>query len=131
VTRATRKADRFEAQGYLEAALEFQEAAEESAGRGRWRAAGLAAIHAAIAAGDAVCVFQLGERSTATSHEDGSDLLRRSRAPSAAERATQLSAVLDLKSKVEYESRAVAEEEARLLVKRSRRLVDWAGEVVR
>lgn len=124
--RGTRKADRYEAEGYLAAAEEFQAAAEDSAAAGRWRAAGLAAIHAAIAAGDAVCVFHLGERSSAMSHEDASDLLRRSRLPDAKERAGQLSAVLDLKSRVEYESRPVSEGEARLLLKRSRRLVDWA-----
>lgn len=76
--RSTRRAERHEAEGYLDAAREFQAAAEASAAAGRWRAAGLAAIHAAIAAGDAVCVFQLGERSTAMSHDDGSDLVRRS-----------------------------------------------------
>lgn len=128
--RSTRRADRHEADGYLEAAREFQAAAEASASAGRWRAAGLAAIHAAIAAGDAVCVFQIAERSTAMSHDDASDLLRRSGLPDARDRATQLSAVLDLKNRVEYESRSVSQEEARLLLKRSGRLVDWAGQVV-
>lgn len=127
---STRRVIAHEAEGHLEAALEFQAAAEVSASASRWRAAGLNAIHAAIAAADAVCVFELRERSTSSSHEDASDLLRRSGAPGAREKAGQLSAVLDLKSKVEYESRPVSAEEARTLLKRSRRLVEWAESIV-
>src|SRR3990172_13223796 len=72
---------------YLGAAHEFQAAAEASAAAGRWRAAGLDAIHAAIAAADAVCVFEVGERSSSSSHDDASGLLARSGAPGAREKA--------------------------------------------
>lgn len=128
--RTSRRADRHEAGAYLSAAEEFQAAAEDCADEGWWRAAGTMAVHAAIAAGDAACVFHLGERSTGVSHEDASDLLLRSGADGARGRAEQLRAVLDLKNKVEYESRPVTEGEARALIKRSRRLLEWALRLV-
>lgn len=128
---ASRRADLQEALEYLEAAHEFQAAAEASAAAGRWRAAGLDAIHAAIAAADAVCVFEVGERSSSSSHDDASGLLARSGAPGAREKAEQLTAVLELKSQVAYESGLVKRSSAEVLLKRSRRLLDWAHELLK
>jgi HEPN domain-containing protein len=111
-------------------AEEFITAAKESAGVGRWRAAGLNAVHAAISAADSVCILQLKERAAGERHEEAAELLALSGASGAAEKAAQLAAVLDLKSRVEYEARPMAESESATLLKRSQRIVEWAAKVV-
>lgn len=128
---STRRAAFHEAAAYLSMAKEFQAAAEESAAAGRWRAAGMNAIHAAISAADAVCIFEVNERSNSASHEDAADLLGRSGAADAKAKANQLGAVLDVKNAVEYQSRPVSVDEAVAVLKRSKRLVGWAATVVK
>jgi hypothetical protein len=120
-----------EAGAYLAVAEEFQQAAVLCAGSQLWRAAGTCAIHAAIAAGDAVSLYELNERSNSSNHDDAADLLRQSGADGAREKAGQLGAVLRVKNRVEYEWRPISEKEARDLVKRSGRLVVWALGVVK
>ena len=53
----TRPAHAEEALAYLSMAEELLAVAEESAGKERWRAAAINGVHAAIAAGDAVCAL--------------------------------------------------------------------------
>jgi len=131
LAKATRAAHRHEAEGYLQAAREFQAAAEEGIARRWWRAAGSASLHAAIAACDAVCVLYLGERAAGANHEEAADLLQDAGAPGGPDKAKQLRAILTAKNRIEYESRAISERESRELVKRSRRLVDWAGDTLK
>lgn len=119
-----------DARSYLAMAEEFITVAKESAGAGRWRAAGLNAVHAAISAADSVCILQQQERAAGQRHEEAAELLALSGAPGAAEKADQLAAVLDLKSRVEYETRPLTESESATLLKRSQRIVEWAAKVV-
>jgi len=116
---------------FLSFAQELMEVAEECSIAGRWRAAGLNAIHASIAASDAVCVARLGESSSAEAHGEAAELLSRSGAPGAAAKAVQFSAVIAKKGVFAYEARPPERADAEVLIKRARRLVDWAGEVVR
>jgi HEPN domain-containing protein len=120
-----------EAVEYQGMAEEFLAAAELCLKTGFKRAAGTNAIHASISASDAVCIFEMGVRSSAPTHDDAVDLLRRSGAPEAKEKAIQFSAVLKLKNLVEYESRPISDSEAETLVKRARRLVEWSGAVLK
>lgn len=112
-------------------AEEFLAAANLCLEGGFKKAAGTTAIHASICASDAVCIFEMGIRSSAQTHEDAVDLLRRSGAPEAKEKAIQFSAVLKLKNLVEYESRPISDAEAETLVKRARRIVEWSSGVLK
>jgi hypothetical protein len=112
-------------------AEELLQISRECAQGGRWRGASLNAIHASIAAADAVCVLLLEERAAGESHGETAELLASSGAPDARAKAMQLSLVIELKSSVEYEARPPGRKDGEMLVKRAGRLVEWAGSVVR
>jgi len=131
VTGKTRRTPPAEAFAYLRMAEEFLAVSQRCLEEGLLKAAGLNAVHAAISAADAVCVFEVRERSSSFRHEDAAELLLGSGAPGAREKAAQLGAVLALKNLVEYESRLLRDGEARPLVKRASRLVEWASGVLR
>ena len=88
---AARKAHpRDDARDYLAVAQELLEVGKESAHQSRWRAAGILAIHAAIAASDAVCIRWMGERASGPNHADAAEVLGVSGAPGARERPRNL-----------------------------------------
>jgi len=116
---------------FLAFAEELMDAARHCRQTGRPRAGALLAVHASIAASDAVCVLRLGERASGEQHGEAPDLLATSGAPDAREKAIQFAAILAMKNRVAYEARPPTHEEGDLLVKRAKRLVDWAATVVR
>ena len=71
----SRREERTVHAGYLAKAEEFLRSALDNANSRRWNAAALSAIHAGIAAADAVLVFERGLRSASQRHEDVLDLL--------------------------------------------------------
>jgi hypothetical protein len=115
---------------FLQRADELAASMESSESKGLTIAAGVAAVQCAIACADAVCVAYLGERSAGKSHEEAAELLAQSGAPGARERASQLKRILTLKSAVEYSDRELAPAESRTLIDRTRRLHQWAQEVI-
>ena len=126
-----RSVDSLGAREYLAFAQELMAVADACEAANRWRAAGLNSIHAAIAAADAVCAAFLGATSSAESHGEAAELLARSGAPDAQAKAVLFSAVIAKKAVFAYEARPPSREDAELLLKRTRRLVPWAVEVVR
>jgi hypothetical protein len=81
------------------------------------------AVHAGIAASDALCCLRLGERSADQDHASATSLLAR------ADRslANELTRLLGLKTTAAYETRHVKRAEARNATRRARKLVDAAG----
>ncbi len=67
--------DRRDAKAYLSKAQEFLEQARAADEAGRWDAAMLTAIHAAISASDAASIALVGQRSTDPDHMRAADLL--------------------------------------------------------
>lgn len=126
----TRPVSRAEASAYLDKAKEFESAMVESYRAGRWNAAGLAGIHAAISATDAVLGRLAGQRSAGEDHLMVLDFLkaklsaRVEKAP-LDEQARRLSRVLGLKNLVEYESRSFTQADCASLVKDVSRYLDW------
>jgi HEPN domain-containing protein len=127
----TRPAIAQQAPDFLTFAEELMDGASYCRSTGRRRSAALLAIHASIAAADAVCVAFLGERASSEQHSDAADLLAASGAPEARAKATQFSAIIEMKNRVAYEARPPTHGEADILVKRAERFVDWAARVVR
>lgn len=80
------------------------------------------AIHAAIAAADAVCCFALRERSADANHAAGIDLLRTVDARLAA----TLARLLGRKQQAAYESRDISAKDAAACVRQATTVVDAA-----
>jgi HEPN domain-containing protein len=115
---------------YLAKAEEFLRSALENVASQRWNAAALSAIHAGIAAADAVLVFERGIRSVSQRHEDVLDLL----VGPGGDRSSALAhlrRILARKNVVEYESRLFARREAEEVVQHAERFLGWARTRVR
>lgn len=126
-----RPAEPVDALAYAAFAEELWAACQFCCASGYWRAACLNAIHASIAAADAVCVLQHGEGSSGEAHGEAAELLSVSGAPDARAKAIQLSAIIAMKNKVAYERGPPSRTEGEALVTRAARFVEWAGAFVR
>ncbi|MBF0103786.1 MAG: hypothetical protein HQM16_00535 [Deltaproteobacteria bacterium] len=92
-----------------------------------WDAVFLNGLHAVISISDALCVFQLGQRSTGRSHTDASKLLQQAY-PTAEgkKRAGQFFEMINIKNEVEYTPRLFQEGEARTFSLKVSRFIEWA-----
>ncbi len=99
----TTAVSRSQARLYLSKAEQFIEQARVAFDAGRYDAAQLDAIHAAISGADAVTVALVGRRSTDPDHQRAADLLEEAAAssPEVRERSRQLRARLARKNAVE------------------------------
>jgi len=127
---ASRREERGAHANYLAKAEEFLRSALENAASRRWNAAALSAIHAGIAAADAVLVFERGVRGAGRRHEDVLDLLAGPGADRSAALA-HLRRILARKNVVEYESRLFSQREAEEVVQHAERFLAWARARVR
>jgi hypothetical protein len=112
----TRQTPRTEADPAMTKCVEFADASRTALAGSHWNAAGLAAIHAGICAGDAALIASAGiddEVPEFTSSQ------RR-----------HLAGLLKMKNHVAYEQRLLTETEARQLDDHARRLTLWAQRVV-
>jgi HEPN domain-containing protein len=126
----SRPQDRHARAAYLTKAEEYLRAALDNLTSRRWNAAALSAVHASIAAADAVVIFEQGVRSAGPRHTDVLDLL----AGPGQERASALAhlrRVLSRKNVVEYESRLFTQKEAEEIVQHAERFLAWARPRVR
>lgn len=123
---------RREARVLVAKAREFLGAAKVAAAGGQHDAALLEAVHAAIAANDAVCVALLGRRSSDPDHQRAADLLENvaDTEPDARGRAVQLRSLIAKKTLVAYDARRATAAEARDGVERATRFVGWTEEVL-
>ena len=130
--RRTIAVPRAQARLHLAKARQFLEEAEAAALARRHDAAMLNAVHAGIAAADAVSVALAGRRSAGQDHAAAIDLLEEAGRDydEARIRAQQLSALISKKNLSAYESRRVRAGEAVDAVKRATRLVTWAEDLV-
>lgn len=123
----TRSVDRFRAKDYIKRAEEFRNAMERSFEAGEWTAAVISAIHSAIAAADALCVFNLGKRHAGDRHEDaillfmginlsGEEIKRNSE---------HLHGLLQIKTDAEYSEKLMDSKDAELARKHAIRLLDF------
>lgn len=89
---------------FLDRAEEFLAAAHGSFARGHFQAATSNAVHAAIAAMDAITVFHAGKRSASDRHEEVLVLVRSLRLPDhdLSKRLVQLGRLLGMKTRAEY-----------------------------
>jgi HEPN domain-containing protein len=123
----TRPVDRARYPLFLARAEEFLATAQTSLAQGRRQAAAANAVHAAIAAMDAVSVFHAGMRSASERHEEAVDLLTSLGLPDAdfRTRTRQFGRLLRLKTKAEYADTWITAREAGDAVRTAERLLAW------
>jgi hypothetical protein len=114
----------------LKDALEFAALMDAAMAFGKWKGAALLGVHAAMAAGDAVCSKHLEHHSSSHRHDDAAALLRTVDIPGARDKADLLGQILSAKSAAAYEGRPFEEQDAQVLAKRVHRLVEWARTIV-
>jgi len=122
-------------QEFLSEARRFWEVAETAYDPDHINQAASQAIHAVIAANDALCMFLIQDRPAGESHTQAVQFLRRACAGTeweqeAATRVRQFADVLQLRSAVEYQGRPIKRERAERLMKQAKRFVEWAETVL-
>lgn len=125
-----RRVPRSDAGAALKKCQECLSSAQDAIGSARWDSAGLNAIHAGIAAADAVAIASAGLRSASQDHGAVVALLEKQVPEFAAGQRRRLTVLLKIKNQVAYEQRLLTEVEARQLVDQAGRLARWAAGVV-
>lgn len=112
---------------YLKRAEECHHAAQRSFSGQEWNAATINAIHACIAAVDALCVYYLGKRNAGDSHNEAVALFKSLPldASGKATNANRVARILGIKNMAEYEERLVCRTEAEKAMKDSDRFLEY------
>lgn len=121
-----KKLDPGRAQIYWAKAQDFFKTMRDAASAGNWNSVGLAAVHCAICASDAILVAKAGMRSTSKSHEDVTHLISQHiRHPEVKEQARRLATILADKNLIEYIDKSYTEKEALTIQKQVERYIFW------
>ncbi len=123
----TRSVERFRAKDYLKRAEECQNAMNRAFENGEWNACVINAIHCAISAADAFCIFKKGLRNAGERHQDALALFL-SIDPTSEEikrNMNHLSRLLDIKTDAEYGERLSKQSDAENAKKHSERFFNF------
>lgn len=124
--RCTKAVSEQEALSYLKKAEEFYLTMAEAVQKGRWNAAGLAGVHCAISATDALLGKKARIRSSGDSHLEAVQLLKQHITDdNVGAQSQRLYRVLSEKSLVEYDSREFRKADATRVVKDVGRYFEW------
>lgn len=124
--RRTKFVSELEAASHLRKAEEFYLTMTEAFQKRRWNSAGLAGVHCAISATDAILGIKARLRSSGESHFEAVELLKEHvREPNIGAQIQRVTRVLGEKSLVEYDSREFREAEAAAVVKDVGRYFEW------
>ena len=111
---------------YWDKSRDFFRTMRDAAEAGNWNGAGLAAVHCAISAADALLVAKAGLRSSSQAHEDAADLLSlHVHHPQAADQARRLRRILEEKNLIEYVDKTYRRDDALELQKHVERFTAW------
>ena len=128
----TRAVNRSFYENYLKKAEEFYRAMENSLQTGNWNACVVNAIHCAISSADALTVFYLGFRHAGDKHQDVLQLIAQIdfEPRDIQSKNRQLSSLLMIKNRAEYEERLMNKSEATNAKKAAMRYHDWAKKML-
>ena len=112
---------------YLKRAEECYHAAKNSFAAQEWNAATISAIHACIAASDAMSIYFLGKRNANESHNEAAALFKTIKADDEEinTNANRISRILSIKNMAEYEDRLIFRAEAEKVLKDSERFLEY------
>lgn len=111
---------------YLQKAIENYEGAVKILQGKAYNAAVVSAVHSAISAADAYCVYGLGERCTSPKHEDAADLIM-STPYNDKEKvlvSKKFKSIIRIKNMAEYEERLIKPKDAERVVKEAKELLE-------
>ncbi len=122
-------------QGFLTQARRFWDVAEASHDPEHANQAASNAIHAVIAANDALCLYLLHERPGGDSHTEASRMLQRACKGTAWEReaarkARQYAQIVQLKNAAQYEGQLLRPDDVARIMTQAKRFLDWAQRVL-
>lgn len=122
-------------QDYLREARRFWDVAQAVDAPGYRSQAVSNAIHAVIAANDAVCLFHSGQRAQRDSHAEAAAMLMRACKGTALEqevpqRTRQLADVLQQKAASQYYGRQIDPDTARRVMTQAERFVQWVRDAL-
>ena len=116
---------------YLQRADECFHAAQTSFQAQEWTATAINAIHAGIAACDAMCVFYLGKRHAGETHNESVALFKSiNESDDLRKNAQRLTRLLSIKNMAEYEERLVYQAEAEHAIKDCERFLEYVKDTL-
>lgn len=123
----TRKVEKHHAGDYANRAQQLINAAQGALEKGEWDACAINSVHSAISASDALCTFNLGQRSSSQRHEDAIKLFKSMgpQDPAILENANRLARILGGKNSSAYEEKPVPRKEAEYLLMEAQRLLGF------
>lgn len=126
----TRDVDKSLYVNYLKRAEECLHASKNSFNAQEWNATVINAIHACIAACDAMCIYFLGRRHAGDKHEDAALLFKTIKPADEAVKSNtnRLARILSIKNMAEYEDRLVYKTEAEKALKDCERFLEYVKE---
>jgi len=112
---------------YLKRAEECYHAAKNFFAAQEWNATTISAIHAVIAASDAMCIYFLGKRNVSESHNEAAALFKtiKSDDEEINTNVNRIARILSIKSMAEYEERLVFRAEAEKVLKDCERFLEY------
>jgi len=127
----TRAVERSKYVIYLKKAQDFYRTMQLALGEGNWNSVGLAAVHCAISATDAIVAYSGGLRSASPDHGDAIRLLRETVThPEALQKSKHLATIISVKNRIEYEARNFTKQEAQEIAKHTERYFDWIESIL-
>lgn len=116
---------------YWRKAQDFFKLMRDASLAGNWNGAGLAAVHCAISASDALLAAKAGRRSSSKAHEDVADLIAAHvHHPQTADQMRRLRGILEQKNLIEYVDTHLPPERALELQKLVERYVGWVQSLI-
>ena len=112
---------------YLKRAEECFHAAKTSFEAQEWNSATISAIHAVIAASDAMCIYFLGKRNASESHNEAVALFKTIELDDKEinTNANRIAKILGIKNMAEYEERLVFRSEAEKALRDCERFLEY------
>ena len=126
-----REIDKSRSAIFKKKADDFFQAMRDSFLKENWNASGLAGVHCAISATDALLVKVAGMKSSAESHWEVVSLLKEKiQHAGADDQARRLDKILSRKNMIEYQDREFTQEEAYSLQKDVERYYSWVRDIL-
>lgn len=112
---------------YLKRAVECFHAAKASFEAQEWNSATISAIHAVIAASDAMCIYFLGKRNAGESHNEAAALFKAIKSDDEGinTNASRIARILSIKTMAEYEEGLVFRTGAEKALKDCERFLEY------
>ena len=117
---------------FWEKAKEFRALMEVAQEQNQWNSLGLAAVHCAISANDALLAFFAGRRASGSDHREAILLLiKHVKSPETKVNSEHLKRVIVKKNLIAYEAKLISNRDAQELYQHTTRFYTWAQRVLK